>query len=275
MHINSSGIRSDMIFHHFSGLVTDKTDYTVVKTPSNPGFYWGNYLVFPQAPEPGDLQHWQALFESEFRDCPDVKHMSFCWLGQKDRPQDEFADFLAHGYEYDETLVLKGSQFHLPGRRNEDIQCRPVLTEAEWQQVIDLHLLVYPESQRNEAERLYVQRIYAQYRNMHAAGLGGWHGAFIGDQLVASLGLFFDDHVGRFQNVETHPDFRQRGICKTMVHDISAEAMKTRPVQHLILHADSQYIAAQIYRSVGYEVCETLCELCLTPEAAEKMRAEA
>ncbi|CAM3666706.1 hypothetical protein VA7868_00173 [Vibrio aerogenes CECT 7868] len=271
MHIDSDGIRSDMIFHHFSGQVTEKENYVVVKTPSNPGFYWGNYLVFPQPPLGGDFLHWRHLFVSEFRNDQDVKHMSFCWLKPTEHIQTEYSDFLSQGFEYDEVLVLKGSQFCLPGRRNEEIQCRPVLTDAEWQQVIALHLLVYPDSCRNEAECLYVDRTYAAYRSMQAAGLGGLHGAFIGDQLVASLGLFFDGEIGRFQNVETHPDFRQRGICKTMVYDISVAAMQQHPqIRHLILHADSEYIAAEIYRSVGYEVCETICELCLTPEAAAR-----
>jgi hypothetical protein len=76
MNIRTLGFRTEMIFHRFDGLILDRGHYLVVKTPSNPGFYFGNFLLFFEAPYPGALEKWKGLFQKEFSDCPEVKHVS-------------------------------------------------------------------------------------------------------------------------------------------------------------------------------------------------------
>lgn len=50
MNIRSLGYRTDLLFPRFDGEVIDRGDYTVIRTPSNPTFYWGNFLLFDQPP---------------------------------------------------------------------------------------------------------------------------------------------------------------------------------------------------------------------------------
>jgi hypothetical protein len=66
MNIQSLGFKTEMIFHRFDGIVLDRGDYIVVKTPSNPGFFFGNLLLFPEAPKLGSLERWKATFRKEF-----------------------------------------------------------------------------------------------------------------------------------------------------------------------------------------------------------------
>lgn len=56
MNIRSLGRKTDLIFARFSGTVEDKGFYTLVKTPSNPGYHWGNYIIFDRPPQGGDLK---------------------------------------------------------------------------------------------------------------------------------------------------------------------------------------------------------------------------
>lgn len=51
MIIRSLGRRTDLIFAKFSGRVIDRGSYTLIQTPSNPGFHWRNYIVFDHAPQ--------------------------------------------------------------------------------------------------------------------------------------------------------------------------------------------------------------------------------
>ena len=92
----------------------------------------------------------------------------------------------------------------------------------------------------------------ARYRKMAQAGLGAWFGAFLENQLVADLGLFFEAGVGRFQQVETHPDFRRRGICGTLVYHSSRFGFEKMEARTLVMVADEHYHAARIYESVGF-----------------------
>src|SRR5262245_63694044 len=63
-------------------VIERRDGFLLVRSPSNPTFYWGNLLLFDRAPEPGDGLCWEALFEEEFADEPRVRHRTFAW----DRP---------------------------------------------------------------------------------------------------------------------------------------------------------------------------------------------
>ena len=86
--------------------------------------------------------------------------------------------------------------------------------------------------------------------------MGHWYGAYLHDQLVGDLGIFFEQSIGRFQNVETHPDYRRQGICSTLVYECSKIAFETYGVQTLVMEADANYHAARIYESVGFQKTE-------------------
>jgi ribosomal protein S18 acetylase RimI-like enzyme len=77
-------------------------------------------------------------------------------------------------------------------------------------------------------------------------------------RVVASLGLFGRDGFGRFQHVETHPDFRRRGLCRALVHAACAHGLHTRGWHTLVMAADPHDVAIALYRSVGFVQVETL-----------------
>lgn len=66
MNPKSLAIQTDHIFGRFFGEVFDRGNYMVVKTPSRPNYFWGNYLVMPEPPAPGALIEWITLYGSEF-----------------------------------------------------------------------------------------------------------------------------------------------------------------------------------------------------------------
>ena len=43
---------------------------------------------------------------------------------------------------------------------------------------------------------------------------------------MADLGIYFEDDLGRYQNVTTHEDFRRQGICATLVYEAGQYAIK-------------------------------------------------
>jgi hypothetical protein len=46
MNLKSLGYRTDLIFASFDGEITDRGDYLAIRSPTNPDFYWGNFLLF-------------------------------------------------------------------------------------------------------------------------------------------------------------------------------------------------------------------------------------
>ena len=65
MEVRSLAYRTDLIFPTFDGEIFDRGNYLVIRTPSNPTFYWGNFLLFDQPPSKGDYSRWQEKFVEE------------------------------------------------------------------------------------------------------------------------------------------------------------------------------------------------------------------
>ena len=65
--ITSLGFRTDVALRVLEGAeVTDRGDYLVVRSPDNPDFWWGNFLLLAGWPAPGTADSWLARFAAEF-----------------------------------------------------------------------------------------------------------------------------------------------------------------------------------------------------------------
>lgn len=253
VNLNSLGRRTDLIFARFVGEVHDRGSYIAIKTPSNPGFHWGNYLIFRSPPRFGDLMNWTNTYRAEFTYYDRIRHMTFTWDSAE---RGDPSEFLAAGFHLDRGSVLTASTVTRPLKFNTEIEVRPLFTDAEWEQAVMLQLACR-ESQFDEASYLtFKSRQMAMYRKMSEQEMGRWFGAFLGEQLVGDLGIFHDGLTARFQNVGTHPEFRRQGICGTLVYLSAQFALKDFGVGTLVMEADADYHAARIYESVGFRSTE-------------------
>ncbi len=251
----SLGYRTDLFFPKFEGVVTDRGDYLVILTPKNPGFFWGNYLLFSAPPEPGDLDRWQALFRQEVSARQETHHIAFGWDSPAGTPG-EVKPFLEAGYELIESVVLTTRQVCAPAKYNHLVEVRPLVEDWEWEQALLNQVHCRPPEHRYEEYLPFKTEKMAQYRRMRQAGLGEWFGAFLEGRLVADLGLFHEGAIGRFQSVETAPEFRRQGICGTLVYQAAKYGFEHMGVDTLVMVADENYHAARIYESVGFEPTE-------------------
>ncbi|HMN68900.1 MAG TPA: GNAT family N-acetyltransferase [Bdellovibrionales bacterium] len=251
MAIQSLGFKTEMIFHRFDGLILDRGDYIVVKTPSNPGFFFGNLLLFFQAPKLGSLHRWKKTFRKEFADLPEVKHLTFLW----DSPTEgrgDITELEQKGFKVDFSVVLTAKTVHQPKKMSSQVVIRPISTEDEWRQVTENQILSKSADFKESEYRVFKERQMARYRAMAQQGLGHWFGAFLEEKLVGDLGIYRDGKLGRFQSVETHPDFRRRGICGALVYKSAQFALAEMGLKDLVMVADENYHAAKIYESVGF-----------------------
>jgi len=255
MHLHSLGYRTDLIYPAFEGEIADRGDHLVIRTPSNPTFYWGNFLFFAQPPQPGDFQRWRDLFALEIGGPPQVRHQTFGWdttTGEQGASQ----PFLEAGFRLLHSVVLTAQQVHLPLHPALEVTVRSQRTEAEWEQALANQVRCRDPEHEEEGYGIFKQRQMARYQAMVRAGLGKWFGAFVGEQLVADLGIFRDRDVGRFQNVETHPDFRRRGIAGTLVYQSARYALTQFGLETLVMVADYDGPPARLYQSVGFQPTE-------------------
>jgi hypothetical protein len=51
MKLDSRGLATDLMLASMEGAVVEGNGYVVVRTPSCPAFWWGNFILFSRAPE--------------------------------------------------------------------------------------------------------------------------------------------------------------------------------------------------------------------------------
>ena len=257
----SPGWRTHLMFVGFDGEVRDGGDHLVALSPANPGYYWGNCLIFDRAPAVGDFDRWMQLFDSSIRARhPASGHVAF-GLDVQDGPFVVPPAFAAAGFEfYDQaTLALHAADLVAPpASPGLDFELRPLRLPDEAGLVVDLNMACNDDGYEPAGYRRFREAQMRRYGAMDAAGLGHWWGVLHEGRVVASLGLFGQDGFGRFQHVETHPDFRRRGLCRALVHAACVQALQVRGWHTLVMGADPHDVAIGIYRSVGFAQIDTL-----------------
>ena len=256
--------RTHLMFVGFDGEVRDGGDHLVALTPANPGYYWGNCLIFDRAPVDADFPRWMELFQRHIvARNPTTGHVAFGLDVQPDLEGPFVAPpaFAAAGFDvYDEaTLTLQADDLvPAPPAPGPGFELRPLRLPDEAGLVVDLNMACNDDGYEAEGYRRFRAAQMRRYGAMDAAGLGHWWGVLHQGQVVASLGLFGRDGFGRFQHVETHPAFRRRGLCRALVHAACVHGFHTRGWHTLVMSADPHDVAIGLYRSVGFQQVDML-----------------
>ncbi len=247
MEIRGLGFRTDLALLEISGTqLTDRGDHIVVRTPDNPTFWWGNFLLLAAPPaDRDDAQRWLDMFEAEF---PGAEHRAIGLDGPDVTPTDP-APFRALGLESETSSVMTATSVHEPPRPNTEATYRPLESDADWEQQVELTIV----GETIGYSREFVEPRTAAYRRLVEGGHGQYWGAFEDGRLLSSMGLFrASPGLARFQTVKTHPDARGRGLAGTLVHRISELGFADLEAETLVMVADPEYLAIRVYRSVGF-----------------------
>jgi ribosomal protein S18 acetylase RimI-like enzyme len=247
--VRSLGYRTDLAILELEGSqVTDRGDHLVIRTPGNPDYWWGNFLLLR------DLKHgsgrgWMARFAAEF---PDAQHMA---LGLDETDADSVDPGELAGMAMERNAVMTATSVHAPPRPNTQAVFRTLEGDADWRQSFELAAAVHAGEPGGDAGFLTAR--LAATRALTEAGHGAWFGAFLDGTLVSQLGLITNEpRHARYQRVETHPAARHRGLAGTLVWHASATTL-TGETRTRVMVAAPDGAAIRVYRSVGFTVTET------------------
>ena len=261
----SIGRNTDMMFSKCSGEVIDRGTYVVIRTVSNPGYHWGNYLVYRRPPQLDDLQQWNDDFQKEMSHYKRLQHILFAWDSQE---QGDIQSFVDAGFVLEEAIVLQANDLTLPKYFNDVITVRELVGDDEWAAVTDLAVRCRdPEYSLAEYRRFKSAQMEI-YKRMALQGKGDWYGAFLDDRMVANLGLFYASGLARYQYLLTAPEYRRLGVCGTLVYETGRRALTSKKVNKLVMEADPDYCAARIYEAVGFLPIERNYSLVWHPDVS-------
>lgn len=257
MDVVSLGFRTDLMVRRLSGsTVTDEGDHVVVRTPENPTFYWGNFLLLPEPPRDAlAAARWLDVFAKTF---PEAKHVAIGVDGTSGDAGDT-ATFVAAGLDTEVNTVLTATEL----TEGQALDCRRITTDDEWRQVGDVRVAAHSGDPQDPVEyETFVRRSVAQSRATSEAGHAAWFGAVVDDEVRASLGIVSDGSgLARYQMVETHPDFRRRGLARSLVVEAARFARTEMRAETLVIVADPDYVAIDLYRDLGFRDAERQVQL--------------
>jgi GNAT superfamily N-acetyltransferase len=263
MHVRSLGLRTDLMLIRWDGVVDTHEGALRARTPRTPDFYFGNFLLYPDAPRPGEPARWVEHFARAFADDTRVRHVTLRW----DRTDGERGaiDELGPDFLIEEQVVLSTRAPRLPPKINRDVVIRRIETDADWAKVEALQVATMT-AEWGEGADAFARGHVARSRRFVEQGRGAWLGAFAGNDLAADMGIFVDDGVARFQSVETAPAYRRRGICGTLVHHTAQLARAELGADQLVIVGVDGHVAA-IYASCGFEPTERVVSALRRPPA--------
>lgn len=248
------------------GRITGRGDYLVVETPDDPGYYYGNLLVLPAPPQLGEVAFWSRRFADELGENPEIRHVTLWWDGTTG-DAGAVDELRAAGFELQRTLVMTSTRV---AAQEAPLPIR-LLTPDEVLATADLAWTV--GDRHDEAYRAFCNRRAAWHRDLVVRGMARFHGAFVdgpmaastaepvAEQLVASLGLVELGDLARYQDVQTHPAYRGRGLASALL----VAAAEARRAPTVVILAEPDSIAARVYERVGFRIAERTVSACRRP----------
>jgi len=239
------GWHTDLAVLRLAGsAVEERPDHLLVRTPANPLYYWGNFVLVTDPDQVDEPRRWLELFEQEF---PDAGHRA---IGLVAEPRDQDA-WRVLDLELDHDDVLATDRCPEPTEVPAGYLVRQLAEATEWEQSTGLRIEEFAPDDRRESQ---FERNVTQARiALSRTGRVAWFGAFHGDRLVAELGIVdCGEAMARYQAVVTHADHRRRGLAGHLLGVAAAWAAE-RGARAWVIVADDGSDASRLYRRRGFE----------------------
>jgi ribosomal protein S18 acetylase RimI-like enzyme len=263
MDIVSLGFRTDLGVLTLGGSGIEHHErHVVVRTPSNPTYWWGNFVLFADPVATGDLARRLALFAAAF---PHAAHVAL-GIDTVDGTVGDEDELARAGLDVSRDTVLTAASLHPPGR-GVAAKLRPLAGDDDWRQALALRAACFADDGLDTSDE-FLRAQLATSRALCEHGHASWFGAFENGVLYSALGIVDNGSgVVRFQMVETHPEARRRGLASALLVRAGTEALDAG-ARMLVIVADPGYHAIEIYRSLGFTDRETKVELTRRPGEA-------
>lgn len=244
----SLAFRTDLaVLVRQGSVVEELADRTVVHTPANPAFRWGNFVLVADADDP---ERAAALHAAAF------PAADFATIGvDGPTPRLDEAAWRDAGFEIERNTVLTAAALDVPFHGAAEV--RP-LRPADWDAVarIDTEEVDEPD------HRAFVDRRLASRRVAVEQGHAAWFGVEVDGRIVAAAGIVrTDDATARFQDVGTLAAYRRRGFAGAVVAALGDHAVQVWGARRLVLVAEPDGPAIGLYRRLGFQDVEEQVQL--------------
>lgn len=225
--------------------ITGHCDYLLVRTPGNPGYHWGNFILVLDEGAVDEPERWVATFERHF---PRAEHRA---IGLPCAADPSLWNRAGLELGADEALLAESMPQLRPLPAGYTV--RQLSDPGDWRRSAEAHIA---EHSRAGGEVVDAYEAF-EFRLMHSSmriaerGLGAYFGVFTGGRLVAQLGIVKCGPRARYQGVLTDVDHRRRGLAGHLL-GVAADWARTQGNRQWVIVAEPDSPAGRLYRSVGF-----------------------
>ena len=248
MRSSSPGWATDLaILEHTGSLVEEHPDHLVVRTPTNPDFHWGNFVLVTDEDAVDDADGWVGVFGDAF------PAAGWVAVGLPRMPAAP-APWVALGLDLELEDVLTTRTLPRPAPLTPGYTVRRFEGE-DWEQ--DLARSVAENDTTGEEDPAsFLRFARGQLRarqDVSARGLGAWFGAFTADDvLVADLGIVRCGSISRYQDVTTDEAHRRHGLASHLL-GVAAQWAADAGCDQWVIVTGATNPAGRVYRACGFE----------------------
>ena len=258
-------------------VVERRDGYLLIRSPSNPTFYWGNLLLFDEPPRPGDGREVGAAVRARVRRrAPSASTTPSPGTRPEEPPAPRrtsssraaTSSTRASASSPKRTRCGRTSARTATSSSGRSIPL-PVRTSSSWDAVLELQVAGRPEGHDEESFRAFARPRLDSRRALFRLGRGAWYVAIdpASGEVAASCGIVVTAGRGRFQVVDTALAHRRRGICSRLVVEAARHSAETHGAERFVIVADLGYHALGLYESLGFERREHVVGVCRWPRS--------
>jgi GNAT superfamily N-acetyltransferase len=242
----SLGQQTDLAILELTGSeIKTHDDHVVVKTPQNPNYHWGNFILVLDPAKINDCSFWVRRFEQEF------PNKDWIALDLPEMPIDT-SSWEQQGVVLEKLDVL--STDRTPNKAPLPFgDTTRAFQGSDWEALIlqEIAGLVSENEYEPEKVEAFVRETNATRQRLCQEENAAWFGAFLGEDLVANLGVIKCGKTARFQSVETHPDHIRKGLASHLL-GVAASWSEQTGCDRWVIVTEETNDAGRVYRRAGF-----------------------
>jgi len=241
------GWATDLAVLEYSGsIIEDCGDHLLIRTPSNPDFYWGNCLFVTDKDSLDDARRWVRTFQSA------LPEATWVAIGLIRMPDDQDA-WVAQRLDLERDDVLTTRTIPQQTPLPEGYVVRRFAGD-DWAQSVAASVAENDRTKEEEPRsfRRFATAQAQARRTLSDRDIGASFGAFANDVLVADLGIVHCGGTARYQSVGTDQSHRRRGLAAHLL-GVAARWAGDHGCDQWVIVTEATNPAGRVYRSMGFE----------------------
>jgi GNAT superfamily N-acetyltransferase len=242
----TAGWETDLtILRHSGSLIEEFEDHIIVRSPHNPEYHWGNFILVSDSSLVNDAERWQNTFVNAF---PEATWVA---IGLPQFPDISEA-WTSLDLEIERMDVLKAVTPPPVPDLSSNYTSR-IFGEVDWELLLAREIAENKKSGNHDPESFerYISNAIKGYEQLSRNGLAAWFGAFHDSELVADLGVVICGETARYQSVQTDERYRSQGLASHLL-GTAAEWARERGCTSWVIVTESTNSAGRVYRRVGF-----------------------